>query len=96
MAVGIFNIFLLRQFFRTIPPELIEAARIDGAGEIRIYWQIMLPLAGPALAVVAIFTFINSWNDFLAPLIYLSSPDKYTIALGLAPSRACMSRNGTT
>ena len=81
---GIFNIFLLRQFFRTIPAELSDAARIDGAGELRIYAQIMLPLAGPALAVVAIFTFINSWNDFLGPLIYLSSQDKYTIALGLA------------
>jgi multiple sugar transport system permease protein len=81
---GIFNVFLLRQFFRTIPADLIEASRIDGASELRIYAQIMLPLAGPALAVVAIFTFINSWNDFLAPLIYLSSQDNYTIALGLA------------
>ena len=81
---GIFNIFLLRQFFRTIPADLVEAARIDGAGEVRIYSQIMLPLAGPALAVVAIFTFINTWNDFLPPLIYLSSQDKFTIALGLS------------
>jgi multiple sugar transport system permease protein len=81
---GIFNVFLLRQFFRTIPADLTDAARIDGAGELRIYAQVVLPLAGPALAVVAIFTFINTWNDFLAPLIYLSSQDKYTIALGLA------------
>lgn len=81
---GIFNIFLLRQFFRTIPVDMTDAARIDGAGDGRIYAQIMLPLAGPALAVVAIFTFINSWNDFLGPLIYLSSQDKYTIALGLS------------
>ena len=81
---GIFNVFLLRQFFRTIPADLTEAARIDGASELRIYWQIMLPLAGPALAVVAIFTFINTWNDFLGPLIYLSSQAKYTMALGLA------------
>lgn len=81
---GIFNIFLLRQFFRTIPVELGEAARIDGAGELRIYAQIFIPLAGPALAVVAIFTFINTWNDFLGPLIYLSSQDKFTIALGLS------------
>ena len=81
---GVFNIFLLRQFFRTIPVDLSEAARIDGASELRIYWQIMLPLAGPALAVVAIFTFINTWNDFLGPLIYLSSQTNYTIALGLA------------
>ncbi len=81
---GIFNVFLLRQFFRTIPADLTEAARIDGASELRIYWRIMLPLAGPALAVVAIFTFINTWNDFLGPLIYLSSQTKYTMALGLA------------
>jgi multiple sugar transport system permease protein len=88
---GIFNIFLLRQFFRTIPPDLIEAARIDGAGELRIYAQIVLPLAGPALAVVAIFTFINSWNDFLGPLIYLSSQDKFTIALGLSAFKGLFS-----
>ena len=81
---GIFNIFLLRQFFRTIPAELTDAGRIDGANELRIFWQIMLPLARPALTVVAIFTFIASWNDFLGPLIYLSSHDKFTIALGLA------------
>lgn len=81
---GIFNIFLLRQFFRTIPGELAEAGRIDGAGEVRIYAQIFLPLARPALVVVAIFTFINTWNDFLGPLIYLSSQDKFTIALGLS------------
>jgi multiple sugar transport system permease protein len=81
---GIFNIFLLRQFFRTIPVDMTDAARIDGASDLRIYAQIMLPLAGPALAVVAIFTFINSWNDFLGPLIFLSSQDKYTIALGLS------------
>lgn len=81
---GIFNIFLLRQFFRTIPSDLVEAARIDGAGEIRIYAQVMLPLAGASLAVVAIFTFINTWNDFMGPLIYISTHDKYTIALGLA------------
>ena len=81
---GIFNIFLLRQFFRTIPPDLSEAARIDGASELRIFWQVILPLARPALTVIAIFTFINTWNDFLGPLIYLSSQDKYTIALGLA------------
>lgn len=81
---GIFNIFLLRQFFRTIPVDLTDAARIDGAAELRIFWQVMLPLARPALTVIAIFTFINTWNDFLGPLIYLSSHDKFTIALGLA------------
>jgi len=81
---GIFNIFLLRQFFRTIPLDLTDAARIDGASELRIFWRVMLPLAKPALTVIAIFTFIHSWNDFLGPLIYLSSHDKFTIALGLA------------
>jgi multiple sugar transport system permease protein len=81
---GVFNIFLLRQFFRTIPADLTDAARIDGASELRIYWQVILPLARPALTVVAIFTFINTWNDFLGPLIYLSSHDNFTIALGLA------------
>jgi multiple sugar transport system permease protein len=79
-----FFIFLLRQFFRTIPRELSDSARVDGASEVRIYWQIVMPLARPALAVVAIFTFLDNWNDFLGPLIYLSSPDKFTVALGLA------------
>jgi multiple sugar transport system permease protein len=76
-------IFLLRQFFMTIPRELEDAARIDGCGYLRIYWQIVLPLAKPALAVVMLFTCIGAWNDFLAPLIYLQSPDMYTLALGL-------------
>ena len=78
-----FYIFLLRQFFRTIPIELSDAARIDGCSEIRIYINIMLPLVKPALAVVAIFRILLSWNDFIGPLIYLSSEDKYTLALGL-------------
>ena len=81
---GAFNIFLLRQFFLTIPKELFEAARIDGCSEFRIYWNIVLPLAKPALATVAILTFMFSWNDFLGPLIYLSDQLKGTIALGLA------------
>lgn len=76
-------IFLLRQFFMTIPRELEDAARIDGCGYFRIYWQIFLPLSKPALAVVMLFTFIGAWNDFLGPLIYLQSPDMYTLALGL-------------
>jgi multiple sugar transport system permease protein len=79
-----FFVFLLRQFFRTIPRELSDAARVDGASELRIYWQIVLPLARPALIVVAIFTFLDNWNDFIGPLIYLSNPDKFTVALGLA------------
>ena len=69
---GAFNIFLLRQFFRTLPSELSDAAYIDGASEIMIYWRIMLPLAKPALATIAIFTFIGTWNDFMGPLLYLA------------------------
>ncbi len=84
---GAFNIFLLRQFFRTIPAELSDAARIDGASELGIYWRIIMPLAGPALAAVAIFTVLNTWNDFLGPLVYISSQDKFTLALGLAQFR---------
>jgi multiple sugar transport system permease protein len=79
-----FFIFLLRQFFLSIPGELAEAARIDGANEFRIWWQIYMPLSGPALAVVAIFAFQQSWNDFLAPLIFINDTDKFTAALGLA------------
>jgi ABC-type glycerol-3-phosphate transport system permease component len=79
-----FFIFLMRQFFLTIPGDLAEAARIDGANEIRIWWSIFLPLSGPALAVVAIFAFQQSWNDFLAPLIFLNETSKFTAALGLA------------
>jgi len=81
---GAFNIFLLRQFFLTIPSELFDAARIDGCSEWRIYWNIVLPLAKPALATVAILTFMMSWNDFFGPLIYLSDKLKGTLALGLA------------
>jgi multiple sugar transport system permease protein len=76
-------IFLLRQFFMSIPMELSEAARIDGAGEFRIYWQIILPLAKAALATVAIFEFIARWRDYLGPLIYLSNQSKYTLSLGI-------------
>ncbi len=88
---GAFNIFLLRQFFRTIPAELSDAARIDGASELGIYWRIIMPLAGPALATVGIFTVLNTWNDFLAPVVYISSQDKFTLALGLAQFRGLMS-----
>jgi multiple sugar transport system permease protein len=78
-----FNIFLLRQFYLTIPNELSEAARIDGCSEFGIWWRIILPLSKPALAVVALFTFMWAWNDFLGPLIYIQRPDQYTLALGL-------------
>ncbi len=87
---GAFNIFLLRQFFRTIPEELSDAARIDGASELGIFWRIMLPLAKPALVTVGIFTFLGSWNDFFGPLIYLNSPDKFTVAVGLATFRSVL------
>ncbi len=78
-----FSIFLLRQFFRTIPMELSEAAKIDGASEFRIFADVVLPLARPALAVVALFTFMGSWNDFLGPLIYLVDQKTFTLSLGL-------------
>ncbi len=78
-----FLIFLLRQFFRTLPEEIIDAARIDGASEIGILARIVLPLSGPALIVVAILSFQTAWNDFLGPLIYLNDTSKHTLALGL-------------
>ncbi len=79
-----FFIFLLRQFFLSIPNELSDAARVDGASDLAIYWRIILPLSLPALITVALFTFIGSWNDFLGPLIYLNDDSKYTLSLGLA------------
>jgi ABC-type glycerol-3-phosphate transport system permease component len=86
---GAFNIFLLRQFFRSLPSELADAARVDGASEIGIFWRIMMPLTKPALATIAVFTFIGTWNDFMGPLLYLSKdPNKYTVALGLAGFRS--------
>ena len=78
-----FNIFLLRQFFMTIPDELSEAALVDGCSEWGIFRHIILPLSRPALAVVALFTFMGSWNDFLGPLVYIQHPSQYTLALGL-------------
>lgn len=78
-----FYIFLLRQFFMTIPGELTDAARIDGASEPRIYLQLILPLTKPALATVVLFQFLSSWSDFLGPLLYLRDSDMFTIAVGL-------------
>lgn len=78
-----FFVFMFRQFFAQIPEELIEAARIDGASNWRIYWQLMLPLSSPVIAIVAIYTFLNAWNDFMGPLIYLNSPENRTLALAL-------------
>ncbi|MGE5431153.1 MAG: carbohydrate ABC transporter permease [Syntrophomonadaceae bacterium] len=80
---GAFNIFLMRQFFMSVPKSLLDAARIDGCSEFKIYGRIVLPLAKPALTTVAILTFMFSWNDFLGPLIYLSDQAKGTLALGL-------------
>lgn len=88
---GVFYIFLLRQFYRTIPGEYADAARIDGASEFGIYWRVMLPMIRPALTVVAIFTFLHHWNDFMAPLIYLTSPESYTVSVGLAAFRGLYS-----
>lgn len=79
----VFNIFLLRQAFLTVPNDLIDAARIDGASELRIWWQILLPIIRPTLATVAIFTFVNSWNDFLWPSLMLHSRDVMTMPVGL-------------
>jgi multiple sugar transport system permease protein len=79
-----FSIFLLRQFFMTIPDELSEAARIDGCSEFGIFVRVILPLARPALTVVALLSFMSTWNDFLAPLIYLQRAEQFTLALGLS------------
>jgi ABC-type glycerol-3-phosphate transport system permease component len=78
-----FFIFLLRQFFRSIPDELSDAARIDGASELRILWQIIVPLSWPALITVALFTFIDKWGDFFGPLIYLKNPELYPLSIAL-------------
>jgi multiple sugar transport system permease protein len=78
-----FFIFMLRQFFRTIPLELSDAAKIDGANEFQIFGRIILPLARPALTVVALFAFMGSWNDYLGPLIYVNIEEQWTLALGV-------------
>lgn len=88
-----FNIFLLRQFFVGIPEELSEAARLDGCSELGIFFRIIVPLSRPALAVVALFAFMNAWNDFLAPLVYLQDPRQYTLSLAL---QAFESQHGGT
>ena len=88
---GAFNIFLFRQFFRSLPEELADAGRIDGCTEYGIYWRIMLPLSKPALATVAIFTFLAAWNDYIGPLLYLRSDYNFTVAIGLATFRSVMS-----
>jgi multiple sugar transport system permease protein len=83
-VVSAFGIFLLRQYMLSIPDQLLEAARVDGASEFRIFWSVVLPLCTPALAANAIFTFQGVWEDFFWPLIVMSDPDKYTAPVGLA------------
>lgn len=90
---GAFNVFLLRQFFLTLPKDLEEAAKIDGASELQVFWLVILPLAKPALIVVALFQFMATWNDFLGPLIYLTDQADFTLALGL---QAYQSKGGGT
>ncbi len=85
--VTAFGIFLMRQFFTSIPVELEEAARVDGAGRIRIFWVIVMPLARPALSALTIFTFMGRWNDFLMPLIIIGRSDLFTLPLGMSTFR---------
>ncbi|MFE5854608.1 carbohydrate ABC transporter permease [Streptomyces sp. NPDC056500] len=92
-AAGAFGVFLMRQFMLSVPDELLEAARLDGAGEWYIFWRIVMPLVKPALATLAILTFLQSWNNFVWPLIATNDPDKYTLPVALAtfatdPNRA--------
>ncbi|MCO4696384.1 carbohydrate ABC transporter permease [Streptomyces sp. RO-S4] len=98
-AAGAFGVFLMRQFMQSIPDELLEAARIDGAGEWYIFWRIVMPLVKPALATLTIFTFLGSWNNFVWPLIATNDPDKYTLPVALAtfandPNRTVGGGNG--
>ena len=83
LATDAFFVFLIMQFIRSIPPELDEAATVDGCGPMRIFWHILLPLLRPALATTAVFSFIWSYGDFFNQLIYISDPQRYTVALGL-------------
>jgi multiple sugar transport system permease protein len=83
-GAGAFGVFLLHQFFKAIPRELEEAAAIDGCSRLGIYWHVILPLSRPALATLGIFTFIGSWNDFLGPLVFLDSLERYTLPVGIA------------
>jgi multiple sugar transport system permease protein len=84
LADSAFSVFLLRQFFLTFPGELREAATIDGAGPMTFFWRVLMPLSKPAVATVAVISFINRWNDFIGPLIYLNSMEKFPVSLGLS------------
>ena len=92
---GAFTIFLLRQFLMTLPRELDEAAMIDGAGPFRVYWAILMPLCRAALATVAIISIIGRWNEFLEPLVYLTSSETFTLAVGLQYFKSVPERAGT-
>jgi ABC-type glycerol-3-phosphate transport system permease component len=89
-----FFIFMLRQFFLTLPQELSDAARVDGASELGILFRIILPLSRPALAVVALFQFMGTWNDYLGPLIYINKYDMFPLALGIQKLRQMLSQVG--
>ena len=89
-----FFIFLSRQYFRTIPYEYDEAARVDGAGSFRIWWQVLMPMARPVVGTIIIFAFILSWNDFLHPLIYLHQESNLTLAVGLRSLQSLYARGG--
>jgi len=89
---GAFNVFLFRQYYRTIPREYNDAAKIDGASDWRIYWQIVLPQSKPVIATASIFAFLWTWNDFMGPVIYLHSPKNFTLPIGL---RAFQQQTGT-
>lgn len=91
---GAYTVFMLRQFFRTIPEELSDAARIDGAGELKIMYQIVMPLVKPALAVVALNAFMGSWNDYMGPLIYINDTTLYPLTMGLARLNASLNQVG--
>lgn len=83
-AASLFGIFLIRQYALSIPDELLEAARVDGAGEFRIWWSVALPLCRPALVTLALFTFVGTWSDFMWPLVVLTDESKYTLPVALA------------
>ncbi len=89
-----YYIFMLRQFFRTIPQDLTDAARIDGASELQVLWHILLPLIRPALAVVALFTFMGTWNDYMGPLIYINRASLNPLSVGLASLSSSLSGKG--
>jgi multiple sugar transport system permease protein len=94
-AATAFGVFFLRQFFRTLPVEYEEAARVDGASRLTVLWRIVLPLSGPALSTLAALTFLDSWNNFLWPLIAITSTNQMTLPLGLATFQGAHSTDWT-